>query len=269
MIVDVGVNLLNRQFHHDCDAVIARARAAGVGGMLITATDLESCVCAIAQCTSPDLLCTAGIHPHDAGTAEQDWLQRLSALAQNPVVRAIGETGLDFNRNYSPRDTQIDFFRVQIALAQDINKPLFVHDRDSGGEVLNQLRQAGSLPGVVIHCFTGSAEELQRYLAEGYYIGVTGWITDPKRGATLRELVSVIPLNRLLLETDAPFLRPHNTPAEFVSDHNLPANRKRRNEPALLNYVLDAIAEHRSEPKAEIVAATTLNASHLFGFELT
>lgn len=271
MIVDIGVNLLSRQFQSDQDAVIERARAAGVGGMLITATDLNSTKSAIARCSSPDLFCTAGIHPHNAGSAgsaNEDWLQQLASLAQSPVVRAVGETGLDFNRNYSPVDIQIDFFRRQIELAQQINKPLFVHDRDSDGEVFKQLQLAGSLPPVVIHCFTGNAVELDRYLAADYYIGITGWITDPRRGATLAELVTKIPLHRLLIETDAPFLRPHNTPTTFISEHNLPAKRKRRNEPALLPYVLDMIASHRPEAKTEIAAATTANASRLFGFSL-
>jgi TatD DNase family protein len=274
MIVDIGVNLLNRQFQSDQDAVIERARAAGVGGMLITATDLNTTKSAIARCSSPDLFCTAGIHPHDAGradsasSADEDWLEQLASLAQSTVVRAVGETGLDFNRNYSPANIQIDFFRRQIELAQQINKPLFVHDRDSEGEVFKQLQLAGLLPPVVIHCFTGNAVELDQYLAADYYIGVTGWITDPRRGATLAELVTKIPLNRLLIETDAPFLRPHNTPTTFISEHNLPAKRKRRNEPALLPYVLDKLALHRRETKTEIAAATTANASRLFGFNL-
>ena len=264
MLFDIGVNLTSSQFRKDCDAVLERAKQAGVNHIMITATNIESSITAIALCEKYDLLCTAGVHPHDAAEVPQDWLTQLQSLVVRGPVRAVGETGLDFNRNFSPRAAQIDVFRAQIELAQQVDRPLFVHDRDSDGEVLRQLQDAGALPATVIHCFTGTQADLDGYLAQGFYIGITGWITDLKRGQTLRELVKHIPLDRLLLETDAPFLRPANTPETFALNNQLGNKHKRRNEPALLPYVLDVVAEHRNEDRDEILKATTENANRLF-----
>ncbi len=257
-LFDICVNLMNGQFNADREAIIERAEAAGVMYQMITATCLESAREALAHTASPTRFCTAGIHPHDIGSATPDWRTTLAKLAEHEHVRAIGETGLDFNRNYSPRDTQIEGFAHQIELARTLNKPLFVHDRESGGEVLNTLTQAGNLPNVVIHCFTGTREELFNYLDADFYIGVTGWVCDERRGHALRELVPHIPLERLMIETDAPFLRPHNAPAGE-------GRTKRRNEPALLPYVLQQIASLYGLPEEEVANATTANARSFFG----
>lgn len=265
MLVDVGVNLLNSQFRRDREDILARARNAGVDDLLIIATDLATSRQAIKVGATEHLRCTAGVHPHDAAGVEPDWQTQLQQLAQHPQVCAVGETGLDFNRNYSPPEQQLAVFEAQIRIAQHINKPLYVHDRDSQGELLRLLKAAGPLPPTLVHCFTGTAGELENYLQAGFYIGITGWITDPKRGSTLRELVTRIPAERLLLETDAPFLRPFNTPEDWLHRHQLSSRYKRRCEPAMLPFVLNSVAQLRDEDPALLAAATRANAHCLFG----
>jgi TatD DNase family protein len=276
ILTDIGVNLLHPQFDADRDAVIARARTAGVSRMLVTATNLDEAAAAITLCQrhGPGLWCTAGIHPHDAAAAEDvafaedvataedvaaadDWKTRLTQLCEHPKVKAVGETGLDFFRNLSPPDIQIEVFRAQLAIAADAGKPVFVHDRDSAGavgQILSERRE--SLLGVVVHCFTGSRDDLLGYLDAGYHIGITGWVCDRRRGAGLRELIPLIPLDRLLIETDAPFLRPHNAPQS--------TSMPRRNEPALLGCVTGQLAEIYECTPQQVAAASHDNAERLF-----
>ncbi len=267
-MIDIGANLLHRQFDADRAEVIERARAAGVERMLVTATDLPMTEAAIALCTTAsDLGCTAGVHPHDAKHAPEDLTDQLRRLAVNSSVRAIGETGLDFNRNFSPPDVQHRVFETQLSLAGELGLPVFVHDRDSEGAVFQALeRHADRLPGMVVHCFTGNGKDLDRYLALGCAIGITGWICDRKRGGELRELVRRIPLERLLIETDAPFLLPQNAPKRW-QQVNAPGASSRRNEPALLSYVVEAISDASGTPAADIVAASSRNARTLFRFD--
>ena len=264
---DIGANLLHKQFDPDRDEVIARAGAARVTRMLVTCTNLEESLRGIELCRSrvgtgvDGLWCTSGVHPHDAKDTPTDWLQDLAGLAGNAEVKAVGEMGLDFNRNYSPHDRQIEVFRAQLQLACEIGKPVFVHDRDSDGMVFELLSEyADTLAGVVVHCFTGSREDLARYLDAGFYIGITGWVCDERRGESLRDLVPDIPLDKLLVETDAPFLRPHNAPASTT----VARNHKRRNEPALLGSVIEKIAELIDLAPADVAKATHQNASELF-----
>ncbi|MEM7080474.1 MAG: TatD family hydrolase [Pseudomonadota bacterium] len=255
-LTDICINLLSGQFRDDLEAVMTRARSAGVGRWVSVATNLEEAAALLELPPELTQVCTAGIHPHDAKdtTHNPAWREQLTALAKSNRVHAIGETGLDFNRNFSPRSIQTEVFQAQIDIACELDKPLYVHDRESDGEVLAALRRPVHLPPVVIHCFTGTRDELDTYLAAGFYIGITGWVADRRRGAALRDMVGAIPLERLMLETDAPFLRPHNAPG-----------KTRRNEPALLPYVLQSIAEHRDETAAEIAAATHANAARFFG----
>jgi len=262
-LIDVCVNVTNSQFAADRAAVLTRAEQHGVVGMLFTATDLTTTRESLALCDGGSRLCTAGIHPHDAKDAPANWRAELEALASNPMVRAVGECGLDFNRSFSPHDVQIDVFEQQIAVAKSLNKPLFVHDRESAGAVLACLAKEHPLPPTVIHCFTGTQEELSAYVDLGFYIGITGWVCDPGRGTALREMVARVPIDQLLIETDAPFLRPHNEPGEFHRLHGLP---RRRNEPALLGWIIQALAELRDEPLHTLADATRQNAQTLFGF---
>lgn len=263
-LFDIGVNLLHPQFDADREDVVRRARQQGVTGMLVTSTSIESTMQNLAYCQPRGLYCTAGIHPHDASSATPDFPQRLLELARASCVKAIGESGLDFNRNFSPADAQRSVFSAQIEVAIESRLPLFVHDRDSAGETADRLAEAADrLPAVVVHCFTGTEADLGRYLSLGFSIGITGWICDRRRGARLRELVTRIPIDALLIETDAPFLLPGNTPADWHASHAVAAPR-RRNEPALLHFVVEEIARLRQQSPAYIAEQTRQNALRLF-----
>ncbi len=258
--IDVCVNLLNKQFEADRQAVIKRAQAAGVDTFVITGTDITSSKAAIDLHVPGKIYSTAGVHPHDSGSLEPTWRAELGAMLGSSSVVAVGETGLDFNRNFAPQDRQIDCFRTQINLAVEHRKPLFVHDRESNGMVLELLQEHSTiLPNVVIHCFTGTEVELTRYIEAGFYIGITGWVTERKRGAGLRELMHLIPQDRLLIETDAPFLKPQNLPSGVDGGHP-----KRRNEPAFLPWVANQIAACRGEDPDYLAAYTRKNALDFF-----
>ena len=183
--------------------------------------------------------------------------QRPTARHQQPPVVAIGETGLDFNRDFSPRPLQERAFAEQLELACHCKLPVFLHQRDAHARFLPILReQRDRLKGGVVHCFTGTREELYDYLDLDMYIGVTGWICDERRGRELQELVREIPHERLLLETDAPYLLPRNMQ---------PRPRGRRNEPAWLVWVLRMVAACREEAEDVLARQTTANARRCFG----
>ena len=270
-MIDICVNFFNRQLQADPMGVLTRAEACGIKGIVLCATDLAMVADNIALCTDPiaginlQYRTTAGVHPHDASNWHSSSQAQLMEFARNPYVCAIGECGLDFNRNFSTQEAQIFAFQEQIEVAIEVNKPLFVHDRESQGQVL-KLLTLSKLPPTVIHCFTGSEEELKGYIEAGFYIGITGWICDQKRGGDLRALVKQIPLDKLLVETDAPFLRPQNAPLDFASTHSISAKWKKRNEPALLGWVIEEVAKQRQESVAQITKASSSNAKLLFGF---
>jgi len=263
-LVDIGVNLTNNRFAVDRIQVLARARDACVASCLITGTSLEDSEQAAALCRElsdafPGMLyCTAGVHPHEATTFTDTTYDALRTLIdQNPnTVVAVGETGLDFNRNFSPRREQISAFERQIQLAIDCQLPLFLHERDAHAVQYEILKSVGSaLPPGVIHCFTGNLEALFHYLDMGFYIGITGWICDERRGSELQSLVTQIPQERLLIETDAPYLLPRTL-------RHRPANS--RNEPAYLTEIANVLARCRNEPVAEVIGASSENAKRLF-----
>lgn len=264
-MIDIGANLLHPQFDDDRDAVLDRARLAGVETLLVTSTDLATAERAIGFCRLRGLFCTAGVHPHDAKDAPTDLAQHLLSLAAHPEVRAIGETGLDYNRNFSPPDVQRQIFALQLEVAVSTGLAVFVHDRDSNGEVHRMLAPlAPRLAGVVVHCFTGTAQDLDNYLSAGFSIGVTGWVCDPRRGAPLASLVPRIPGDRLLVETDAPFLLPPMG-ADSWPPAGVSSRHKRRNEPMLLPRIVTRLAELRDEDPGTLAATTAANARHLFG----
>jgi TatD DNase family protein len=257
-MIDIGVNLTHRAFASDAGEVIARANAAGVAPMIVTGTSVASSRAAVALCEQypQRLWCTAGVHPHDAAAVESDWLTDLETLARSKCVRAIGETGLDFNRNYSPQSDQHTVFHAQLELATRLGLPVFVHDRDSAGAVAAHLtEQRDALRGVIVHCFTGTAAELNRYLDLDCYIGITGWICDERRGTQLAEIAQRIPDNRLLIESDAPYLLPRTIQ---------PRPRTHRNEPANLVWVANALAAARGQTVEHICECTTDNARRVF-----
>ncbi len=257
-IVDIGVNLTNKSLARDLDGVMRRALDAGVRQMVVTGTSLAASANAIALCARyPErLVATCGIHPHHASDWDASTRAELEALAQSPWVRAIGETGLDFNRNYSPREAQELAFENQLELAASLQLPLFCHQRDAHERFVELLRaQRDRLGRVVVHCFTDSREALADYLDLDCYIGITGWICDERRGLELRRLVGSIPAERLLLETDAPYLLPRNLEPK-------PATRV--NEPAYLPYILREVARHRGDDPARLAAQTRENSARFF-----
>jgi TatD DNase family protein len=259
-IIDVGVNLAHDSFDHDRAQVIREAQAAGVTRMVITGSSLHSTQAAIALVDEhpASFRCTAGVHPHHAHDLDAAQLAALRDLAAAPQVAAVGECGLDYFRDFSPREAQLRAFERQLELAVELGKPVFLHQRDAHDDFLAIMRAyRPRLAGGVAHCFTAGAAEAQAYLELDLYIGVTGWICDERRGLHLREVVRGIPANRLLVETDAPYLMPRDL---------APRPKSRRNEPKYLPNVLQALASARSVPAHELAAATTRNALTLFGW---
>ena len=256
-MIDIGANLVHRDFDRDRDAVLERAATAGVTTIIVTGTSVAvSGAAANLARTSAALFATAGVHPHDAGTVADGWDAEIAALAARPEVVAIGETGLDFHRNYSKADDQRKVFRRQAELAVELGMPLFVHDRDSKGATRQLLADfRNELAACVVHCFTGSEEDLHGYLDDGYSIGVTGWVCDERRGADLARLVRDIPAERLLIETDAPYLLPRTI---------VPKPRSRRNEPAHLPWIARHLAECRDEDVETLARTTRDNAARFF-----
>jgi TatD DNase family protein len=255
-VIDIGANLTHASFHDDVKDVIARAHAAGVSTIIVTGTSVdESKAAQDLASRHENLWATAGVHPHHARECDAGTIPALRELAKHPRVVAIGECGLDFNRNYSPHPDQEKWFIAQLELGIELGMPLFLHSRDAFprfSEILKSHRPARA----VAHCFTGNKEELHAYLDLGLYIGITGWICDERRGAHLLELVREIPSERLLLETDSPYLTPRDL-------H--PQPKARRNEPAFLPHILRTVARALGRPHEEIAAETTRNATAFFG----
>jgi TatD DNase family protein len=259
-LVDIGLNLAHDSFDHDRDDVVAHAVATGVTRMVITGSTLESTRAAIELVRSNPgrYRATAGIHPHHAREFADTRAPELRELLLQPEVGAAGECGLDYFRNFSSHEDQERVFRLQLQLAADTGKPVFLHQRDGHDAFVAILRDyLPRLAGGVAHCFTGDERELRACLDLGLSIGITGWICDERRGQHLRDLVRRIPLDRLMIETDAPYLLPRDL-------HPKPAHR--RNEPKFLPHILRTIAACRGEPAAAVAAATTVNAVRFFGF---
>lgn len=258
-LIDIGVNLTHESFQHDLDRVIARAESNNVTQMVITGSDLAESRAAInlARLQPQRFYATAGVHPHYADQFDQQTAIEIDDLAGQSEVRAVGETGLDFFRDISPRKVQQQCFIDHIGIAIKYSKPMFLHQRDAHPTFLAILREhRASLSDVVVHCFTDTAEALQDYLDLDCHIGITGWICDERRGSHLLDCVNQIPLQRLMIETDAPYLMPRNLK---------PKPKTRRNEPCTLPCVLRAIAAVREESEMDIANATRCNAQRFFG----
>ena len=256
-LVDIGVNLAHDSFDADRDEVLARARRAGVTRMVITGSSLHSSEAAVELAQrDPGLFATVGTHPHHADALDEGLLPRFAALAADPRAVAIGECGLDFFRDFSPRDRQESAFRLQLELAMRTGLPVFLHQRDAHERFITILDDCGAgMPAGVAHCFTGGPAEMKAYLDRGLYIGVTGWLCDERRGDALREAVRYLPLDRVMIETDAPYLLPRDLE---------PRPRSRRNEPMHLPHVLETLARHMGRAVEAVAAATTRNAEALF-----
>lgn len=257
-LIDIGVNLSHNNFDEDRDAVMKRAATAGVTRMVVTGSSEESNEAALRLADSHRtvLYATAGVHPHHASDYDDTTDARIRELAGKDAVVAIGECGLDYCRNFSPRDAQLAAFRAQLEIAADEGLPVFLHQRDAHDDFIEILKpMLPRLPRAVAHCFTGEGESLRQYLAMDLYIGITGWICDERRGMHLQDIASIIPDDRLMIETDAPYLLPRTL-------H--PKPRSRRNEPAFLTEVLRVVAEARGQSREHVARITTGNAMSFF-----
>jgi TatD DNase family protein len=258
-LIDIGANLTHASFDADREAVLARAAEAGVGRIVVTGSSVTSSVQAAALCDAhaARLFATAGVHPHHAAEFDEHSAAALRSLLTARQYVAVGECGLDFFRDYSPRDAQRRAFAAQLEIATEVRKPVFLHQRDAHDEFVAMLAPIRAhLPGGVAHCFTAGPRELEAYLKLDLHIGITGWVCDERRGEELRTAVPLIPLDRLLLETDAPYLLPRDLE---------PKPRSRRNEPQFLPHVLERVAVLVGQPASVVAKATTENAERLFG----
>jgi TatD DNase family protein len=255
-LIDVGANLAHDSFDADREAVMHRAAAAGVVQMIVTGSSEDATRKAIdlSRAHPGVLFATAGVHPHHAADLTPETRPSLRDLARAPEVRAVGECGLDYFRDFSPRDLQRRAFAWQLELAKELGKPVFLHQRDAHDDFHAILREHGVTRGVA-HCFTAGEAERDAYLGLGLHIGITGWINDERRGHHLREVVKGIPADRLMIETDAPYLLPRDIK---------PAPKSRRNEPAFLPYVVRAIAQARGEAAEVVASASTATARRFF-----
>ncbi len=262
-LIDIGANLGHDSFDHDRDAVLARAREAGVAAMVVTGASREGAPKALqlAQAHPGFLYATAGVHPHHAIEYTDECDAEMRALHAHPEVVAVGECGLDYFRDFSPRPAQRRAFERQLQIAVDlavdgVGKPLFLHQRDAHADFMAAMREfEGRLGPAVVHCFTGTREELFDYLDRDWHIGITGWLCDERRGLHLRELVRSIPAHRLMIETDAPYLLPRTVK---------PQPSHRRNEPMYLAHIVEELARDRGEAVATAAANTTATARAFF-----
>ena len=257
-LIDIGANLTHDSFDRDRDAVLQRAREAGVSRLIITGASREHSpqALSLAQAHPGVLYATAGVHPHHATeyTAECD--AEMRALIAHPEVVAVGECGLDYFRDFSPRPAQRRAFEMQLQIAVDTGKPLFLHQRDAHDDFVAIMKNfEGRIGPAVVHCFTGTRAEAFAYLDRDWHIGITGWLCDERRGQHLREIVPHLPANRLMVETDAPYLLPRTLK---------PLPKDRRNEPAFLPHIVEELARDRGEAVADTAAATTATASAFF-----
>jgi len=254
-LTDIGANLTHPSFHDDLEAVVARARDAHVSSIVVTGTTVLESRLAAEIAERFDFHATAGVHPHHARDCGPATIGELREVAKHSRVVAIGECGLDFNRNYSPHPDQEKWFIAQLELGLELGRPLFLHSRDAHPRFAQILRHHG-VKNAVAHCFTGEREELHAYIELGLYIGITGWICDERRGKHLLQLVRDIPGDRLLLETDSPYLTPRDM---------RPQPKARRNEPAFLPHIAKTVARALGRPVEAVAAETTRNAQTLFG----
>ena len=262
-LIDIGANLTHDSFDRDRDAVLQRARDAGVARMIITGASREHSpkALALAQAHPGELFATAGVHPHHAVEYTDECDAEMRALHAHAEVVAVGECGLDYFRDFSPRPAQRRAFERQLQIAVDhavdgVGKPLFLHQRDAHADFMAMMKNFdGKLGPVVVHCFTGTREELFDYLDHDWHIGITGWLCDERRGQHLREIVGNIPAHRLMVETDAPYLLPRTLK---------PMPKDRRNEPAYLPHIVEELAKDRQEALADTARLTAETAAAFF-----
>ena len=248
---DIGANLTSSHFSDDLDSVLDESFEAGVKKICITSSNLQD-VRNAKKITerNKNLYYSVGFHPHNAKDFKIEFLKDMSIYLDDPRAICLGEMGLDFNRNFSSREEQILSFESQLSLANSINKPLFLHQRDAHEEFLSILDNYKFNQKLIVHCFTGNLSELEDYLKRDFYIGITGWVCDLKRGLDLRECINHIPQEKLLIETDSPYLSPRK--------------KIRRNEPKFLIDVAEEVARLRQQTKESIVKSSYENSLNFF-----
>jgi TatD DNase family protein len=262
-LIDIGANLTHESFAHDLPDVLHRASRAGVHRMMVTGTSVAATEAALLlHAEHPDrLYATAGLHPHHASEYNPETRDALRELARQPGIVAVGECGLDYYRNYSPRDAQLKAFAGQLELAVELQLPVFLHQRDAHADFISVLRDyLPRLKDGVAHCFTGQQNEMEDCLAMNLAIGITGWICDERRGQHLLPLMPLIPAERLMIETDAPYLLPRGLKRHPPT---------RRNEPAFLPEVAQTVARARGEPVEQLALSSSKAAITLFGLDRT
>ncbi len=265
-LIDIGANLTHSGFSKDLEQVLHRALEAGVAGFVVTGTDERESIRAqaLAAHNPGHMRSTAGFHPHMARTFGADSESVLRELAATDEVVAIGETGLDFYRNHSPPEVQERVFERHLELAAELGLPVFLHQRDAHRRFTEMIRAyRDQLVGGVAHCFTGDAATARAYLDLDLHIGVTGWICDDRRGQAVREAIREIPPDRLMIETDCPYLLPRDL---NPTDAGLPV-KNRRNEPCLLPHIARTVARHAGRDPEEVAASTTAVARRFFHME--
>jgi TatD DNase family protein len=257
-LIDIGANLTHDSFDADRDDVIRRAEEAGITRMILTGASEQGSkeALTLAQSRPGQMFSTAGIHPHHAADYTDDVHELLISLTAHEEVVAVGECGLDYFRNFSPRDDQRAAFVRQLDIAVETGLPVFLHQRDAHDEFVEILEpRLPQISRAVAHCFTGDEDALRKYIDMDLYVGVTGWICDERRGTHLQDIVGLIPSDRLMIETDAPYLLPRSLKPKPAS---------RRNEPAYLREVLRVVAEARGESEDQAAANTTAAAETFF-----
>jgi TatD DNase family protein len=257
-LIDIGCNLTHDLFDRDRDTVVDKAREAGVSRLIVTGASREGSQAALllARRRPGVLYATAGVHPHRAAAYDQRTDELLRELCTDDLVVAAGEAGLDYFRDFSPRDVQREVFEAQLQIGVDTGLPMFLHLRDAHDDFLAILKShRAALGDVVVHCFTGNRDELHEYLDLDCHIGITGWICDERRGTHLKSFMQDIPADRLMIETDAPYLKPRNL---------RPRVKSHRNEPRFLPWILGTLAACRNEHPEDLAQATTRNAERFF-----
>ncbi|WP_351018941.1 TatD family hydrolase [Shewanella sp. AC91-MNA-CIBAN-0169] len=256
--IDIAVNLLSDRLKHDIDTIINDAAKHHVSPLIVIGSDLDESSDSISLCQQypQQLYCTTGVHPHHASSWDQHSKARLTQLAKQDTVVAIGECGLDYNRDFSPRPVQRKVFAAQLELACELNMPVLMHCREAHSDfiaIVNEYR--AHLPNALLHCFTGSKDELIECLAADLYIGITGWICDERRGQDLAQLVPLIPNHRIMAETDSPYLLPRSMRPKPKSSKNLPQ---------YLPYIVEYMANLRQQSVQSLAQECYKNSCEFF-----
>lgn len=259
--LDIAVNLIGSALESDIEAVIAGADAAGVSPLIVIGSSLEESEAVLAACQRfpGKLYGTAGVHPHHASSWHQHSPALQRRLCGDSAIVAVGECGLDYNRDFSPRPKQREAFAAQLALACELGKPVLMHERDAHDDFIAIVREHRSqLGGALLHCFTGTAEQMEAYIDLGLHLGITGWVCDERRGQELAALVKDIPIERLLIETDSPYLLPRSMRPKPKSGKNLPQ---------YLPYIANEIARLRGEEPDDFARQVYHNSLTFFGLD--